>query len=431
MEEEGKDVELRSEEVQEVMGQIPAWILRWGVTILFIVVLCLLIGSCFFKYPDVIVAEMTLTSRNPVAQIVARASGKMSALYVKDGEDVMIGTPLAVLENPAITGDILSLKTEILKNIGHPDSLMNSLLGKQELMLGEVQAGYTNLLNVLHEYRNYRELNYYPQKISSVQRQIAKYHVYYQGQKRQQQVMEAQYQIACQQYKRDSLLFNRQILSPSEHEMARATFLQSRYSLEGTNASLENLKIQIGQMDENLLDLQLEQMEKESSLQQNLRSVTEQLLNAINSWELNFCLTAPIKGKVTFTTFWNANQYVSSGETVFTIVPEGENLLIGKALLPVTRSGKVKVGQRVIIRFSNYPDQEFGIVNGCVSTISLVPAKDFYMVEIAFPEGLTTNYKISLPVSQEMKASAEIVTEDLRLIERFFQPLKKILKEGF
>ena len=30
--EAGKEIELRSEEVQEVMGQIPAWIVRWGVT---------------------------------------------------------------------------------------------------------------------------------------------------------------------------------------------------------------------------------------------------------------------------------------------------------------------------------------------------------------------------------------------------------------
>mgnify|MGYP007019927609 FL=1 len=27
-----KDIELRSEEVQEVMGQVPAWIVRWGIT---------------------------------------------------------------------------------------------------------------------------------------------------------------------------------------------------------------------------------------------------------------------------------------------------------------------------------------------------------------------------------------------------------------
>ena len=157
----------------------------------------------------------------------------------------------------------------------------------------------------------------------------------------------------------------------------------------------------------------------------------EELVNAISSWELNYCLFTPIEGQVTFTKYWNENQFVTSGEEVFTVVPGKQKTLMGRASLPVNRSGKVRVGQRVIVRFANYPDQEFGIVNGRVSTISLVPTEDNYMVEIAFPDGLTTNYGKNLPVSHEMKATAEIVTDDLRLIERFFQPLKKILKEGF
>ena len=36
---------------------------------------------------------------------------------------------------------------------------------------------------------------------------------------------------------------------------------------------------------------------------------------------------------------------------------------------------------------------------------------------------------IALPAA-EMPATAEIVTDDLRLIERFIQPVKKIWKEG-
>ena len=30
-----KEIELRCEEVQEVMNHIPSWILRWGITVLF------------------------------------------------------------------------------------------------------------------------------------------------------------------------------------------------------------------------------------------------------------------------------------------------------------------------------------------------------------------------------------------------------------
>ncbi|WP_288206004.1 HlyD family efflux transporter periplasmic adaptor subunit [uncultured Parabacteroides sp.] len=428
---EGKEIELRSEEVQEVMGQIPAWIVRWGITLLFIVVLALLVGSYFFKYPDVITTEMTLTSRHPVAQIVARTSGKISKLYVTDGEKVKPGALLAIVQNPASTEDTYRLKDILLEHQAEPDRLSELLSGKAEFVLGEMQSVYVGLLTSLHECKNYRELDYYPKKIAAVRDQIDKYSVYYRNQLRQRQVVKEQYEIACKQYERDSSLFSRQVISPFEYETAKNVLLQNRYSLVGANAALENMKIQIGQLEESLLDLQLQQAEKESLLLHNYRTAMEELLNVIGSWELNYCLRSPIEGRVTFTKYWNENQFVISGEDVFSVVPEEEERLIGRASLPVQRSGKVELTQRVIVRFANFPDQEFGIVNGIVSAISMVPTEDNYMVEIAFPDGLTTNYGKNLPVSHEMKATAEIVTDDLRLIERFFQPLKKILKEGF
>lgn len=161
------------------------------------------------------------------------------------------------------------------------------------------------------------------------------------------------------------------------------------------------------------------------------RASVGQLLAAIHAWEMSYCLVAPSDGRVQLLVQEAPNQYLSSGDVFARIVPNEGETWVGRALLPLQRSGKVKAGQRVIVRFTNFPDQEFGIVNGCLSSVSLVPTEDNYMVEIAFPDGLTTNYGKLLPVSHEMKATAEIVTDDLRLIERFFQPLKKILKEGF
>lgn len=216
-----------------------------------------------------------------------------------------------------------------------------------------------------------------------------------------------------------------------EHETARASMLQSRYSLEGAVASVENFKIRIGEQEQVLLDLTLEQNEKEFMLRQDLQTAREQLLNSIHEWRLRYCLITPVEGIVTFTKYWNDNQYISSGEIAFTIVPQSEGRQVGKVQVPIVRSGKVKRGQRVIVRFSNFPDQEFGVVNGVVSNISLVPSDEYYTADIHFPKGLRTNYGIDLPVSQEMQATAEIVTEELRLIERFFLPIKRIVKEGF
>ena len=431
-----KEIEIRSEAVQEVMGKVPPWIVRWGITLLFVIVFVLLVGSFFFKYPDVITAEMTLTGRYPVAQSVARASGKISKLYVSDGQEVKEGDWLAVIENPAKTEDVIILKQSLPLGSLPPNPLKGGLSERLAPPsggwgVGDLQPSYTSYLSALHDYENYYALNYYPKKIAATQEQIRKYKQYRQNQERQVQVVKAQFELARQQYERDSLLFVRGVISPSEHETARSTMLQSRYSLESGYASLETLGIQIGDMETNLLDLELQQAEKETVINQNYRTSMEQLRNAINSWELTYCLSAPIEGKVTFTKYWNENQVITSGESVFTIVPDEKEQLMGKAQLPIARSGKVKTGQRVIIRFNNFPDQEFGIVNGIVNSISLVPLENFYQVEIGLPDGLRTNYGKMLPVTHEMKASAEIVTEDLRLIERFFMPLKKVLKEGF
>jgi HlyD family secretion protein len=68
-------------------------------------------------------------------------------------------------------------------------------------------------------------------------------------------------------------------------------------------------------------------------------------------------------------------------------------------------------------------------VRGKVKSVSLVPEDSFYMVEITFPNGLVTNYDNKLQMQSQLMGQAEIITEDLRLIQRIFNPLKSLWKE--
>ena len=310
-----KEIELRSEEVQEIMGAVPSWIVRWGITILFLIVFTLFIGSYFFRFPDAIEAEMTLSSRNPVVEVVARSSGRISHLFVTDGQQVGERGPLAVIENAAETEDVFRLKKLLIRLEKEPEQLPFYLL-QDVWRLGHIQSAYTALATK----------------------------------------------------------------DPAERDY---------------------------------------------------RAAVGQLLAAVREREMSYCVEAPVAGRVQLLRQGYPNLYVTAGELFARIVPEEPGEWIGRAQLPVARSGKVRKGQRVIVRFSNYPDQEFGIIEGRVSSVSLVPLEGNYLVEIVFPNGLTTNYGICLPAMQEMKATAEIVTEELRLIERLFQPLRKILGEGF
>lgn len=50
-----------SEPVQEILGSIPSWITRWGVTIIFGVFAMIIIGCCMIDYPQTLTAPIIVT----------------------------------------------------------------------------------------------------------------------------------------------------------------------------------------------------------------------------------------------------------------------------------------------------------------------------------------------------------------------------------
>ena len=132
------DIELRSEEFQEVLGAVPHWILRWGIIVLAAFTLILLIGSSIFKYPDIISAQIMLTGTKPPASIIAHSSGKLKELFVTDNQEVKTGDYLAVIDNSARTEDIRFLKNYLDTLPLNP--LKGTLLhyGFQKSLLGDL-----------------------------------------------------------------------------------------------------------------------------------------------------------------------------------------------------------------------------------------------------------------------------------------------------
>ena len=129
-----------------------------------------------------------------------------------------------------------------------------------------------------------------------------------------------------------------------------------------------------------------------------------------------------------FQQFFGENQFVKMSEPIVSILPTNKEKLVGRMSVPTVNSGKVMTGQKVLIKLDNYRFQEYGIVEGKVQNISLIPDdKGNYYVDITLPKGLKTSYNKKLPFDKELRGNAEIVTQDLRLIERFFYQIRKLL----
>ena len=435
-------IEIRSEEFQEILGSVPPWILRWGITALAVIVVILLVGSAFFKYPDVLSSQVMLTSSTPPAIIVAKASGKLKELYVTDNQEVKAGTYLAVIENSASTKDVLYLKNyldsltiyDIQSLTFNGSESTPQPLNLSTLSLGTLQSSFSAYRTTLQEYQEYNRLKYYLQKIEMAKERKIRHEKQYAILQNLQKYTEEQLRLARSKFHRDSLLNTKNILSPEEFENSRNAYLNSLMAQENTISSLNNMQIQIGQLEESIRDTEHQDIESMNSLQRRLQTQFSQLQADILNWELNYTLIAPIEGKITFTNFWVENQNVTAGSAVFTIVPDGKLPMIGKAQLPVARSGKVKQGQKVNIRLQNFPENEYGILRGTVKNISLTPTQAgemaYYSVEITLNDGLITTYKKELPYLSDMQGQADIITEDISFLERLILPVKKILKEN-
>ena len=111
------------------------------------------------------------------------------------------------------------------------------------------------------------------------------------------------------------------------------------------------------------------------------------------------------------------------------MIPIEERSYIGKIQAPAANSGKIKKNQKVQIQLINYPSDEYGELNGNVATISPVPNQDGnYLINVNIDKELETSYGKKISFRQEMQGNAKIITEDLRLIQRFFYQLKNIIE---
>ncbi len=425
-----KRIELYSEEVQEILGNPPGWIFSWGMSLLFSVVILLFLGSWFFKYPDIIVSEITVTTENVPANLVAKHSGKITGLYANDDEQVKKGQIIAVIENPAVTNDVLKVKETLheFRNDNWLDTSLLARISKTTFTLGEIESSFSLFRSKLDEYIKFTVRDYSEKKILALESQMVNYKGLIGQMKKQVSLQLEDLGITSGQYRRDSLLLSQKVLSSADFEKSRMNLLQKKFTVESAKTTLTNARIQNSQLEQQIMELRQERSVQDENFRLSLTQMLSNLKSAIAQWELNYILISPVDGHLTFSKIWTINQNVNSGELVVTVIPSLRGDIIGILKLPVEGSGKVKKDQRVNVKFSNYPYMEFGMVIGKISKISLVPDEKYYLAEVAFPEGLVSNYGKKLSLLPEMTGSAEIITEDMRLIQRFFKPVKSLLK---
>ena len=414
-----------SASVQEIMGRAPGWLLRSGMSVMAGASFLLLVLTALIRYPDTISGRITVTGTNPPVAVVARQSGHLERLNVVEKQEVQKDAVLAVIRSPVDSEQALALKSALLAAIPALQEPTDRVVFHlpHNPVLGSVQAPYTEFAAAWAAHDQLASDSYAEQTEKVLRTQLLRKKEQISQMEKQVQNIEREHEIARVRYDRLQQLQKRDSISVADLQEAERALLEQDRQQSAVRGLYAEAQIAAGDYEKQIETLIHNRNEELRKSLQNVAGCSQKLLAAIDLWEADYVLRAPVAGAVGFYDFWSGEQYVTAGKEVFIIAPK-TSPLVGRVPVQALGAGKIGPGQKVSIHFDDFPYKEFGIAMGEVESVSLVAQKGAHLVSVRLPSPLTTNYGRPISFKQEMTGDASIIVEDRSLLGRIFSELR-------
>nr|WP_199158505.1 HlyD family efflux transporter periplasmic adaptor subunit [Pedobacter sp. ASV2] len=416
--------EVNSEEVQDIITAVPSWILRWGITLIFAILGGIILLSALIEYPDVVKTNLKVNSLNSPKQVLAKQGGKLTALLVEDGQMVQENQVLAFFESTANPNDVLKLSKELKKF--QNNLLTNSLASVNlptGLNLGELQGSYQSFYQQYLQYQSTQKNGYYLNKMTYLERDLKDITTLKAQLVKQQKVQQQEYANNEKEYKAYRQLYDKKVISSSEFTQQENKYLASKYPLQQTETSMLNNASSYTGKEKELLDLKHTIAEEQAKFLQSLN----QCVTESDAWILQHILKAPVAGKLSFAGIVQQNQNVAANQEIFIVNPGNANYF-GEVQIPQYNMGKIRKGERTLVKLKSYPFEQYGMIRGRLTYISDAAYKDsVFIAKVSFEQFENKDPNRKIVLKNGMLADAEIITEESSLLQRFFRNITKMM----
>lgn len=417
----------KSEEVQAIIDRMPTYWAKWVALCVGGLMGIVLLLSFLIQYPDTVDGEISVTATTAPVRLVANSNGRIQLLKTNK-ITLEKGDVIAYIESGANYRHILLV-----------DSLLNTLNIKKNssyplpdsLLLGDVSSAYNSFLLSFLQYDRLLSSDIYETMRQNLKQQIVSDEAVICNINDELILKKQVLNHSASRLRKDSILLSAKGISEQEYHQQLAAYL----SLQESQLNLQSSRLmKQSEVSRNKMEIQrilLEETESKEKAYSDFVTRKNELSNAINLWKERYLQYSPIQGELAYLGFWRDNSFVQSGQELFSIIPDKNNML-GEVMIPSHGAGKVKIGQTANVKINNYPYNEYGLLKGVVLSLSRITNKiqtpngmgDAYQVIVSFPDGTVTNFGKLLPLDFETKGTAEIITKRKRLIERLFDNLK-------
>lgn len=417
-----------STHINEIIEKKPNWLIRYGIAAMLFFLLLFLIAAWLVKYPDTIQGAVQITTPKPPVGITAMLNAPVKRVFTFiENDTVHKGDALLLLESTTSYSQVQQLYSELRKTIlTENDTIKPNNLWLDSL--GNLQPVYNSYAFAALSLDNYKKEKPFDRRIGSLQHilsgnsktlKFSGNHLY---------TSKEDLNSKEKEYQRYRTLFKKGVISASEFEQIKQNRLQKEMGFSNDRKNLHLERMSIANLQREIMELELQKTAFEQQLQGDYIRTKNELKTQLEQWKLQYLIRSPIYGRLSFFNEVNTGDFITAGERILTIIPFQENKLQAVGMFPVENAGKVKVGNKVILKLDAYPYHEYGTIEGVVSRISEIPVENTYSIVIQLPKGLKTNYENKIIFKQRLSATADIVTKDQSVLQRIFFQFENIFK---
>jgi HlyD family secretion protein len=414
----------RSEEAQEIISRQPGFIEKWALMLFLVILLLLISGTWFIRYPDIIEASGTLTATNAPKEIVSLQTGRLIKLFVSNGEGVKKGQMIGWIESTANANEVLDLSVKLDSGFSllmqNKSESIAGLFNINYQNLGELQAPYQTFSAALQQYNDYLVNGFYVRKKELLLKDMRTLQQMNISIKNQKDLSNLDEDSEKKSLAMNKILLNEKVISAEEYREANSKYLNKEMAIPQLNSSiLSNQSQQRDKLKE------LEQLDHDIIQQKIIfEQALQTLKSSVDDWIHQYILEAPLSGTVFFSLPLQQNKFITAGKILGYINPADSKFYV-EISLPQNNSGKVDTGMKAQLRFDAYPYQEAGIVRGTVDYISPIATDSGFLATVRLENGLTTNLKKKIQYKNGLRAQVLVITKNMRLLQRMYYSVVK------
>ncbi len=294
-----ENLELRSESVQDVLTRPPHWMIRWGNSVILIIILMVLLMSYFIKYPEFIPAQIVVTSQNPPEKLEARTHSKIEKILIKDHQQVSKNQVMMILQSTASYPDVMELRS-IIDSLPNGSLMSFPIQKTSNFKLGEIQGDYNNFAKAFQDEKLFTRLQPYAPENLAANQSLSEYNSRIANLQQQKNLEIAKFDLSKTNFQRSQKLFDQGVISKMELENEKIQFLQAEQNLKNLNISLSQMQESVANLHKTKSGTSINSEKDKMNYSSQTLQLYEQLRKSMRQWEQNYLLVSSTDGIVSF-----------------------------------------------------------------------------------------------------------------------------------